>query len=64
MKKETLFNSAIIFLLIGLSLIGWGIGIIFVSPCEGLIIGVGCGLTNSAIILLKLFRRRDAFEKK
>jgi len=64
MKKETLFNWAIVFLVFGLSLIGLGVGKIFTRPCEGTIIGVGCGLTTSAFVLLKLFRRRDAFEKK
>lgn len=64
MKKETLFNGAIFFLIIGLTLVGWGIGKLFSRQCEGIIIGVGWGLTISALILFKLFRRRDAFEKK
>ncbi|MBG9374600.1 hypothetical protein I5907_00005 [Panacibacter sp. DH6] len=64
MKKESLFIWAVIFLISGLSLIGWGVGKLFIRPCEGIMIGFGCGLTTSAIVLLRLFRRRDAFEKK
>jgi hypothetical protein len=64
MKKGNLFNWAVIFLIFGFSLIGWGIGKIFIRSCDGIIIGVGCGLTISSLGLLKLFRRRDAFEKK
>lgn len=64
MKKETLFNLAIIFIIIGITLIGLGLGCIFNKTCEGLIIGFGLGLSFSALILLKIFRRRDAYEKK
>ena len=64
MKKETLFYSAVIFLIIGLTLIGWGVGKLFNRPCEGITIGIGFGLSISALVLFKMFRRRDAFEKK
>ena len=64
MKKETLFNWAVIFLIVGLTLIGWGVGKLFNRHCEGIIIGVGFGLYISALVLLKMFRRKDAFEKK
>ena len=64
MKKETLFNWAIILLVVGPTLIGLGIGKLFGKECEGIIIGLGLGLTISALALLKIFRRRDAFEKK
>lgn len=64
MKKETLFNWAVIFLIIGFTLIGWGVGKLFNRQCEGIIIGAGLGLSISALVLFKMFRRKDAFEKK
>lgn len=64
MKKETLFYCAVAFIISGLTLIGWGIGRLVHFQLEGLIIGFGCGLTSSALPLLKTFRRRDAYEKK
>lgn len=64
MKKETQFNIALLFLIVGLVLIGWGVGRIFEHAFEGIIIGAGFGLTLSASMLLKVFRRRDAYEKK
>ncbi|MBL7884241.1 MAG: hypothetical protein JNL69_09240 [Bacteroidia bacterium] len=64
MKKETLFYVAVIFTVIGLSLIGLGVGKIFNRPCVGTIIGLGIGLCATALILFRIFRRIDAFEKK
>ena len=64
MKKETQFNIALLFVIAGLVLIGWGVGRIFDHSLEGIIIGAGLGLTFSASTLLRVFRRRDAYEKK
>ncbi|MBV6462520.1 MAG: hypothetical protein HJHJAOHD_02694 [Flavobacteriales bacterium] len=64
MKKEALFYIAIICTIAGLTLIGFGIGKIFCTPCTGTIIGLGVGLCATAIVLLKTFRRIDAYGKK
>lgn len=64
MKKQSLFNTAIIFTIIGLTLIGYGLGKIFCRPFSGAIIGLGAGLCSTAIILFKTYRRFDAYEKK
>ncbi len=64
MKKQPLFYTAIIFAIVGLTLIGFGVGKIFCRPCTGTIIGLGAGLCSTAIILFKTFRRIDAYEKK
>jgi Na+-driven multidrug efflux pump len=63
MKKETLFNWGIALLIIGSSLIGFGIGKIFDNGCNGSIIGLGVGLVLSSSVLFKVFRRLKAFEK-
>jgi len=64
MKKERIFYSAIVFTIVGLSLIGLGVGKIFSRTCVGTTIGLGLGLAISALMLFKIFRRIDAFEKK
>ena len=64
MKKEKLFNWAIVFLIVGLTLVGFGVGNLFGKLWEGIIIGNGLGLSVSALVLFKMFRRREAFEKK
>lgn len=63
MKKETQFNIAIVFVVIGITLIGWGIGRIFYYCTEGIIIGLGTGLFISAMKILQVFKRRDVYEK-
>ena len=64
MKKEPLFYVAVIFTVVGLSLIGLGVGKIFDRPCIGTIIGLGIGLCATALTLFSVFRRIDAYEKK
>jgi hypothetical protein len=64
MKKEFLLYIAILFIISGLALTCMGIGKIFDRSFEGVVIGIGSGLTISAFTLLKTFRRRDAYEKK
>lgn len=64
MKKEPLFYVAVTFTVVGLSLIGLGVGRIFTRPYVGTIIGLGVGLCASALVLLRVFRRIDAFDKK
>ena len=64
MKNEKIFYSAVVFTILGLSLIGLGVGKVFNRPCVGTIIGLGLGLLTSALTLFKIFRRMDAFEKK
>jgi len=64
MKKEPLFYTGISFTIVGISLVGFGVGIIFNRPCVGTIIGLGTGLCATALILFRLLRRIDAFEKK
>lgn len=64
MKTENLFYLAIIFLILGMTLIGLGLGCLFQQICEGIIIGLGFGLTFTTFIILKIFRRREAYAKK
>ncbi|MCX2573651.1 hypothetical protein [Pedobacter sandarakinus] len=63
MKKIRVFYLAIILTIVGFSLIGTGIGGIVDRSCIGLIIGLGSGFITTALILFKIFRRIDAFEK-
>lgn len=63
MKTENIFYSSLILLIIGLTLTGLGLGKLFNKNCEGLIIGFGIGITISSIKLIKLYRRKDVFEK-
>jgi len=63
LKKETLFKWGIALQIIGNTLVGYGIGKIFDNNCSGSIIGLGVGLTSSAMILFRVFRRLAAFEK-
>lgn len=64
MKKEFLFYTAIVFALLGFTLVGLGIGILFCKPCVGSMIGFGIGLTTSSLAIFRVFRRIDAYEKK
>jgi hypothetical protein len=64
MKKKSIFYFAIIFTIIGLSLVGLGVGKIFDRTCIGVIIGIGAGLSITALRLFRIFRRLDAYEKK
>jgi hypothetical protein len=64
MKNETIFYIAICFTIIGLALIGFGVGKMFAENCIGILIGLGSGLLTTGIILFKIFRRKDAFDKK
>ncbi len=63
MKKENLFKWGIAILIIGNTLVGYGIGKIFDNNWSGSIIGLGIGLTSAAMILFRVFRRLTAFEK-
>lgn len=55
--------TAITFLIVGGTLIGWGFGLIMNNSCEGLIIGLGIGLILSAFQILKISRRKQAYQK-
>lgn len=64
MKREPLFYGAVVFTVVGFTLIGLGTGKVFNTPCEGAIIGVGVGLCVTALPLFNVFRRIDSYEKK
>lgn len=62
-ERRILFWLGIGFLIVGSTLIGFGIGRIFTATIEGTIIGFGLGLTISGFSLFKTVRRIIAFEK-
>lgn len=64
MDKTVLFYIALIINTIGFTLIGIGVGIIFNECYIGTLIGLGMGMTITAIIILKTVRRLNAYEKK
>jgi hypothetical protein len=63
MKKDTILYLVIVFTIIGPCLTGLGIGKIFNRPFVGTSIGLGLGLTITALILFKIFRRIHTYEK-
>ena len=64
MNKDNLFILAIILITLGLTLIGLGLGILFSKCWVGVLIGLGIGMSTSAILILKTVRRLIAYEKK
>lgn len=63
MNKDYLFYAGIILSILGLTLIGLGLGILFAKVWVGILIGLGFGMIISAILILKTVRRLIAYEK-
>jgi uncharacterized membrane protein YjjP (DUF1212 family) len=57
MSKQCFYYKGIIYLLIGITLVGLGVGLLFGDKWyQFLIIGFGTGLVITGIILLKTYR--------
>lgn len=64
MKRTILYYLGALFVLIGFSLLGWGVGKLFNKVVEGFIIGLGVGFSLNSLILLRTYRRLLSFEKE
>jgi len=64
MKRTVIYNLTLVCLLIGCSLLGYGIGKLFDRTCEGIAIGLGFGLLLTAITLYKTYQKLLAFNKE
>jgi hypothetical protein len=62
--KTYLYRVGIIFLPIGITLIGLGIDLLFNKCCQFLFIGLGIGLITDGIIFLKTYRYLNANKNK
>ena len=63
MNKNNLFYASIILFILGLTLIGLGLGILFCKFWVGILIGLGIGMSVCALLILKTVRRLIAYEK-
>lgn len=63
MTKSKLFKISSVTLILGFTLIGWGIGEIFEKHFTGILIGAGIGLTLFSSTIFRLIRRMDIYNK-
>lgn len=63
-NSQKLFRCVIVLLILGFSLIGWGIGMIFPEKLYvGLIVGIGVGLVLASIVTFKVLQNMQIYKK-
>ncbi|MHA3788439.1 hypothetical protein ACX0HA_09540 [Flavobacterium hauense] len=63
MKRNKIYYLGTMFTIVGFCLLGCGIGNLFDSFGEGVLIGLGLGLVVTSLIFFKTYRRLLSFEK-
>jgi len=63
MTKYNLFKISSISLIVGFLLFGFGVGQIFSKGFIGLIIGTGIGFISFSLIVFRIIKRMDIYNK-